>query len=143
MSQGKAFTKEQRESIIESLRPYLELGFSRSKSCKMVGLDESTLSKWAQADEALSIKLSGWENVNSALALANVHQAIQNENALLEKGEVRVDNSWKLLNVKEDGYKPKQDITTDGKELPQPIISLDVLRRNNSTPQDSGAEQKD
>lgn len=35
------------------------------------------------------------------------------------------------------------DHTTNGKELPAPIISLDALRRDNSTPQDSKAGEKD
>jgi hypothetical protein len=142
MSQGKPFTPEQRAIIIESLRPYLEMGFSRNKSCRFIGLDPTTLSKWVQDDEALSMKLVSWENVNSALALANIHQALQNEAVLTaEKGDVRVDNSWKLISKLEDGYKDKLDVTSNDKELPAPIISLHGrILRNNSTPQDSGTE---
>lgn len=33
-----------------------------------------------------------------------------------------------------------QDVTSGGKELPTPIISLDAIRRNNSTTQDSKSE---
>lgn len=118
MAQGKAFTQEERERIIESLKPYLEMGFSRNKSCNFIGLDPTTLSKWVVDDESLSMKLTGWENVNTALALANIHQAIQNEAILTnEKGEVRVDNSWKLVSKLEDGYKDKLDVTSDGKPL--------------------------
>ena len=101
------------------------MGFSRNKACAFIGLNATTLSKWVKADESLSMKLTSWENTNTALALANVYQALQNENELLGEGkEVRADNSWKLLNVKEDGYKPKQDITSNDKVLPTPILTV-------------------
>ena len=125
MSQGKAFTPEQRENIIQSLQPYLEMGFSRNKACSFVGLKPNTLSNWVKEDEALGMKLVSWENDNTALALANIHQAIQNEKILAEeKGDVRVDSSWKLISKIEDGYKDKIDITSNDKELPSPIIKL-------------------
>ncbi len=118
MAQGKAFTPEERSSIVESLRPYLEMGFSRNKACKFIGLEPTTLSKWVQDNESLSIKLVAWENVNSALALANIHQALKNEAILAtEKGDVRVDNSWKLVSKLEDGYKDKLDLTSNDKTV--------------------------
>jgi hypothetical protein len=139
MSQGKAFTPEQRETIIESIKPHLQMGFSRNKACAFIGLDPTTLSKWVVADESLSMKLTSWENSNTALALANVYQALQNENELLGKGtEVRADNSWKLLNVKEDGYKPKQDITSNDVALPTPILTVTKdVHINDSNEEDS------
>ncbi len=79
MAQGKAFTKEQKDSIIQSLKEYLELGFSRAKSCKMIGLSDSTLSKWVTDDEALSMKLEGWENAINRIAMSNIRQAIADE----------------------------------------------------------------
>ena len=133
MAQGKAFTQEERARIIESLKPYLEMGFSRNKSCNFIGLDPTTLSKWVVDDESLSMKLTGWENVNTALALANIHQAMQNEAILVnEKGETRVDNSWKLVSKLEDGYKDKLDVTSNNKDLPTPIIQLDVLNNHSN-----------
>lgn len=139
--QGKAFTSEERQTIIESLKPYLEMGFSRNKACKFVGLDPTTLSKWVQKDESLSIKLVSWENVNSALALANIHQALKNESILAtEKGDVRMENSWKVLSKLEEGYKDKLDVTTndesitvDQKEAAQHAISeyLKNIRNGN------------
>jgi hypothetical protein len=140
MAQGKAFSLEERKTIIESLRPYLEMGFSRNKSCRFIGLDPTTLSKWVQDDESLSMKLVSWENVNTALALAVIHQTIQNEKIKADEGDTRADNSWKLISKLEEGYKDKLDLTSNDKELPAPIVSLNGLFRNNSTPQDSGAE---
>lgn len=128
MAQGKAFTPQQRAGIIESLKPYLEMGFSRNKACKFIALDPTTLSKWVQDDEALSIKLVSWENVNSALALANIYQALKNESVLVvEKGDVRVDNSWKLVSKLEDGYKDKLDLTSNDKDV---SVGGFVFKRN-------------
>jgi hypothetical protein len=130
MAQGKPFTPEERATIIESLRPYLEMGFSRNKSCRFIGLDPTTLSKWVQDDEALSMKLVSWENVNSALALANIHQALKNESILAgEKGDVRVDNSWKLISKLEEGYKDKLDVTSNDKEV---SVAGFVFKRNDT-----------
>ena len=128
MAQGKPFTLEERKTIIESLRPYLEMGFSRNKACKFIGLDPTTLSKWVQDDEVLSMKLVSWENVNTALALANIHQALKNESVLAtDKGEIRVENSWKLVSKLEDGYKDKLDVTSNDKEM---SVTGFVFKRN-------------
>jgi hypothetical protein len=140
MSQGVPFTPEQRAAIIESLKPYLEMGFSRNKACAFIGLDPSTLSKWATDDEALSMKLTSWENVNSALALAVIHQTIQNEKIQAdEHGSTRAENSWKLVSTLEDGYKDKLDLTTNDKDLPVPILATPSVLPNNSNEEDSGA----
>jgi hypothetical protein len=94
------------------------MGFSRRKSCAFLGFDDTTLSKWVQDDAGLSIKLTSWENVNTALALANIHQALKNESILVkEKGEVKLDNSWKLVSKLEDGYKDKLDVTSNDKTM--------------------------
>lgn len=135
MAQGKAFTTEQRTSIIESLKPYLELGFSRNKACAFVGLDATTLSKWVQDDEALSMKLTGWENTITALAVSNIAMAIRKEAE--SEDDVKKENSWRWAERKEETLKPKQDVTTNDKELPAPIIPLDAIRRNHSSQEDS------
>lgn len=125
MAQGKAFTPEERASIIESVRPFLEMGYSRNKACRFIGLDPTTLSKWVQEDEALSMKLIGWENVNNALALATIHQVIQNEKIQAdENGSTKADNAWKLVSKLEEGYKDKLDVTSDDKVLPTPILTV-------------------
>lgn len=138
MAQGKAWTPEQREEIIQSLRPYLEMGYSRNKACSFIGLPAQTLSNWVQEDDALGIKLTSWENVNSALALATIHQVIQNEKLQAdEHGSTKAENAWKLVSKLEEGYKDKLDVTSDGKELPAPIISLNAIRGDISPTQDS------
>lgn len=121
MAQGIAYTDKQRESIIESLRPYLESGFSRNKSCNLIGLDATTLSKWASDDEALSMKLEGWENAINKLAMANIADAIRREGELPD--DVRKENSWKWAERKIRELSPKSELTGLGGEplIPETI----------------------
>lgn len=139
MAQGKAFTPEQRASIIESLKPYLEMGFSRNKSCKFIGLDPTTLSKWVQDDEALSIKLQGWENAINMVVMQNIAQAIQKEN---ESEDLRLENTWKWADrkLKDDGFttKTETDVTSQGQQLG--VVILPPKQNDNSvaTPTETG-----
>jgi len=82
MSQGKAFLPEQKESIIQSLKDYLELGFSRNKACELTGLAPQTLSNWVRIDESLGIKLQGWENAINKVVMANLLDAINKESEM-------------------------------------------------------------
>lgn len=77
MAQGKEWTAEERETIIQSLRPFLEMGLSRNKACEAIGLTPSTLSNWVAADDALGMKLRGYENTLNYLAISNIASALQ------------------------------------------------------------------
>lgn len=119
MSQGKAYTEEERKNILESLRPYLELGFSRSKACKFIGFDETTLSKWANADEVLSMKLEGWENAINTVAMANIRDAINKEG---EMDDARKETTkwWLERRMKQDfstKVENETDITSGGERI--------------------------
>ena len=95
MAQGKEFTTEEKDSIVNSLQPYLQMGFSRNKACQFIGLAPQTLSNWVKANEALGIKLTSWENVVNTVAMQNVVEAINKENEMPE--DIRKENSWKWL----------------------------------------------
>jgi hypothetical protein len=117
MAQGKPYTEEQREMILESLKDYLELGFSRSRACKMVGFDETTLSKWLSSDEALSMKVQGWENAMNKLALANLRDALLKE-AESDDSKKETSKWWSERKMKEDfSTKSETDITSQGQQL--------------------------
>lgn len=122
MAQGKEFTPEQRESIIQSLREYLEMGFSRNKACSLIGLAPGTLSNWVKDDEALGMKLEGWENKLNALAISNIAQAIQLEK---ESNDTRKETTkwWLERKMKADFSTRLEQTGADGKDLPTPILS--------------------
>lgn len=128
MAQGRPYTPEQKEIILESLKDYLELGFSRSKACKMVGFDETTLSKWLSNDEALSMKVQGWENAMNKLALANIRDAMMKE---AEMDDNRKDTSkwWSERRMKEDF-----SVKTEIKEESDVNITYKWADENNHNP---------
>lgn len=115
--QGEAYTPEERIRIVNSLQPFLEMGYSRRKSCDFVGFNHATLSLWLKDDAGLLTQVMAWENTNNALALANIHQALKNEGKKAEEGDTRMENSWKLVSKLEDGYKDKLDVTSNDESV--------------------------
>lgn len=92
MAQGKAWKKEEKNRIIQSLREYLELGYSRNKACEFIGLTPSTLSNWVKADNSLGMKLTGWQNKVNIQARKNIVEAIENEQG--EKDTKKETSKW-------------------------------------------------
>lgn len=141
MAQGKAYTEKEREEILESLRPYLEMGYSRSKACKFIGLDESTLSKWAKASESLSMKLQGWENLINSMVMSNIADAIRREGEL--EDDLRKENSkwWAERKMKDDFSTRQENTGADGKDLPTPILSITPnVQTNDINEEDSSTD---
>lgn len=117
MAQGKEWTKEEREKIIQSICKYLELGFSRNKACNFVGIAPSTLSNWTSQDEALGMILTGAENMVNTVAMQNVVDAIRKEGE--REDDTRKDNSWKWLEKRmKEEFSDRKEITgAEGKPL--------------------------
>lgn len=133
MSQGKAFTNEERDIILESLRPYLELGFSRSKACKMVGLNESTLSRWVTADEVLGMRLEGWENSINKLVMSNLIDALNAEAADQDDKRKETSKWWAERKMKEDfSQKVEQELSNPDGNLKTIVINKHAS--NNQSP---------
>ncbi len=141
MAQGREWTKEEKETIIQSLQPYLELGFSRNRACGMIGLAPATLSNWIKEDEALGMKIQSWENAMNRLALANIRDAMQREAELEE--DIRKENSWKWAERKmKDEFSTRNEHTgADGKDLPTPLLY--ALHDNDSNQEGSETKQED
>jgi len=142
MAQGKKWTKEEMENIIQGLRPYLEMGLSRNKACYFTGLTPSTLSNWVKADESLGMKLTSWENTVNVLAIKNIVDAIKLEGEMDD--DLKKENSWKWAErrMKEDFSLRTENTGADGKDLPTPIIQIDVSDYN-SISEDNETEEED
>lgn len=127
MSQGKEFSIEERQSIIESLKPFLKAGLSRNKSCDAIGLHPTTLSKWVQSDESLSMKLQGWENSLNILAMTNIESALLKE---AETEDVKKETSkWWLERRMRNEFATK----TEAKEESDITISYKWNEDNHHT----------
>lgn len=124
MAQGKAYTDEQKNSIINSLKPYLEMGFSRNKACEFIGLTPQTLSLWLKDDEALLMKVTGWENVVNTIAMQNIVDAINLE-AEMEDARKETTKWWLERRMKSDFSTRTEQTGADGKDLPTPIINIE------------------
>jgi hypothetical protein len=114
MSQGKEFTKKEREIIIQGLKPFLEIGYSRNKACELTGLAPGTLSNWVKDNEVLGMKLKGWESTVDTMVMANLVDAIRIEG---ETNDARKETSkwWAERKMKHDfSLKLEQEITGDG-----------------------------
>ena len=123
MAQGKEWNKEERETIIQSLRPFLEAGFSRNRACESIGLTPSTLSNWVKADDALGMKLQGMENTLNILALANIASAIQTE-AENEDPRKEMSKWYAERRMKQEFSTRTESTGADGKDLPTPIVTI-------------------
>lgn len=129
MAQGKPYTEEEKASIIESLKPFLEAGLSRNRACESIGFDPTTLSKWVQDSEALSMKLKGWENTLNLLAMSNIASALNKE---AEMDDARKETSKWYLERRMKDFSPKQetDITSDGEKIQTGVIILPSKNEN-------------
>lgn len=121
MSQGRKWTKDERESIIQSLKPFLEAGFSRNRACEQIGLPAQTLSNWVINDEALGIKLKGFENTLNMLALSNIADAISKES---DSDDTRKETSkWYAERRMKQEFSTRTEATgAEGKDLPQTVL---------------------
>ena len=66
------------------------------------------MSNWVKEDEALGMKLVGWENANNKIAMSNIRDAMMKEGEM--EDDLRKENSWKWVSAKEETMKPKQEI---------------------------------
>lgn len=132
MAQGKKFTPEQKETIINSLQPNLELGFSRNKACELIGLNPMTLSSWLSDDESLLMKIQGWENAMNTLVMRNLKEAIILESTLEEDNRKETTRWWAERKMKHEGFSQKIE-----QELSNPDGNLKtiVINKNGSTNQ--------
>jgi len=137
MAQGKGYTQQERDTIIESLEPFLSVGMSRNKSCDSIGFDPSTLSRWVTDDESLSMKLQGWENSLNKLAMQNIADALALEG---EAEDTRKDTSkWYLERRMKNEFSLRTEHTgEDGAALPTPILTVTKdVHTNDSNTEDS------
>lgn len=139
MAQGKEFTKEQKDEIMQSLKTYLEMGFSRNRACSLIGLPPTTLSNWVLKDEALGIKLEGWENMITALAISNIKSAIRLESK--QTKNIEKNNSWRWAERKLKELSPKTEVEHTVKELPIPL--LNALLDNNGNQENIEVKEED
>jgi|TARA_Y100000310_G_scaffold145087_1_gene144438 hypothetical protein len=112
MSQGLARDKD---SVIEALRPYLQLGCSVNKACNYAGIAQSTVQTWIDNDPDLRLKFTSWRNMVSASARKNIAECVI-------KGEIE-ESKWWLERREKADFSTRSELSgADGK----PVIMLNV-----------------
>lgn len=107
MAQGKQWDKEQ---IVQTLKPYLQLGYSVKKACKLAQFPDSTFYDWINNDDLLRAKVEAWQGMISAKARQNVASSV-------DKGNVE-DSKWWLERREKREWSTRQEITgEDGRPL--------------------------
>lgn len=111
------------ERVINVKLPMVE-GFA-----EYIDVTKSTLYEWAK------------EHKDFSNALDRIIR--QQHNMLAQGGVAGYFNPviTKLMLSNNHGYKEKTDVTTNGKALPAPIISLDAILGNNQSQEDSQPEE--
>ena len=86
-----------------------------------LGVTRSTVYLWAETHKEFSDTLE--------------HLKAKQAEMLISQGLANNDSSTiaKLMLSSNHGMREKSDVTTDGKEMPSPIINLNEILRNNST----------
>jgi len=108
--QGRPYTKEQREQIIGSLKPYLTLGYDLKNACIFANVIYSTVWEWVNKDPMLLIQIQAWQNSVNAKARQNIAKAI-------EKGS-ELESKW-WLERREKEFSTKQSSNIEPDELYQ------------------------
>lgn len=137
MAQGKEWTIEEKNDIVQSMKPFLEAGLSRNKACDAIGLTPSTLSNWVKADAALGMKLKGWENTLNLLAMSNVASALQTEAEQDNDARKETSKWWLERRMKNEFSTRKEHTGKEGETLVFQI-SADIADKNGINTQTEG-----
>lgn len=97
----------------------------------------------AMAEELLDIADDG-TNDWMTITLPGGHEKEVLNNEALQRSRLRVDTrKWLMSKMKPKKYGEKLDLTTDGKELPTPILPLIHVQRDDSHKENSSTEEED
>jgi len=111
VAQGKAWNKAK---VLASLEEYFKLGYSRYKACMLIGLDQSTLTRWEQADPTLSLKIDSWIEWPNTLARRNWVSKLADSDYTASK-------EW--LERRDKGeFSPKQEVENTGEITVKKVI---------------------
>jgi hypothetical protein len=134
----KKITREQVLAVIE----HIEDGETEAEACRMVGIPNSSF-RMAALREEVSVEYA------RALAALAGDQANKLEEVVRDMRDGKVD--WQVARVEIDArkwfaskflprrYGDRVDVTTNGKDLPTPILGY--VQRNDSNSKDHGDEE--
>jgi len=108
--QGKPYTKEQRDKIIQSIKPYLQLEYDLKNACLLAGVPYTTVRNWVNKDNALGVQIEAWQNMVKAKARQNVVKEIN-------KGDTQESKWWLERREKKEFSTRTENTGADGAPL--------------------------
>jgi len=126
MAQGIPWEKEK---VIEALKPYFQLNYTVNKACEIIGVPQSTVQTWIDADEELRLTIQAWRAEPSVLARKNWVEALRDGRPTkFGPDKYTPAKEWLERREKED-FATRAELTgADGKDLPTPILA-DVFKK--------------
>lgn len=145
-AQKKFTTKEEKikkdkgldqDIIIESIKPYLQLGYSLKKSCLLAGVAYTTVHTWCRNNPSLRILFYSYSNLASVKSRQNIVKEIQSgsvENSWRWLGHKDTDFNQKTINIKtqqddldEEFAQDEQEARIAGEELEKILQENDLI----------------
>lgn len=110
MAKKKKRVAWDKDQIVESLRPYFQLGYNIHKACQLARFPRSTFQTWVDADDELRQKVESWQGLVNSKARENIARKVQEG----DTGE----SKWWLEKMDAD-FKPKSsvDLTNKGEKF--------------------------
>lgn len=129
-------TKKQKEFANE----YLETGNGTQSALKVYNTDKESTAAVIAHENLRKLKIQEYLADKAEVAASNIYELANNA----ENESVKLNANKDILD--RAGFKPtdKTDITTNGKELPNPILQLDgTILSNISNQQDNSPKTED
>lgn len=118
MAQGKAYTKEEKEEVIRSLKKYFLLGYSITKACEYAGFPYQRVYEWVKEDVGLRSKIGAWQGQINAKAREVIAHSILGDEKEGIKPDLRTAQWWAERMEREDfSTRTENDITTKGEPI--------------------------
>lgn len=134
MARPTKFTKKLADQICARIAE----GESVRSICRDAAMpNASTVHAWVLDDEAFSKQYARAKEIGVEIEADEIEEIARTEQDV-QRAKLIIDvKKWNMSKKFPKKFGDKLDVTTDGKELPQPIISLDALRRNKRSQADS------
>lgn len=107
-----------RDKVLQSLKPFFLLGYTKRKACLLAKLEPSNLTRWEKDDPSIAIEIQAWQGSIGAKAREAVARSITGdpENGVAPNVEV---SKWWLERMERDSFSTRveNDLTTNGENI--------------------------
>lgn len=113
MAKGIKYTAEEKIEIIETIKPYLQLGYSLKRACEYAGVPYSTIQNWLPKDEKLSSEIKAWQGMVNTQARQNIVEHIMGNTKKGIKPDLDTSKWWAERRERDDFSVRQENINTE------------------------------